>query len=208
MIKNVSIAIQARLGSSRLPAKVLLYYQGLPMIRYLVQRLCVIADDVAVLVPNDEVSIFEEVLNPERCRIFGGDEGDVLSRYQAFALVARHDWIVRLTADNPLIDGDDLAIVADLVDGAFDDIFFTSRQWDGRMLNGLGTKGRNFDCFNRALFQKGCRVSPLPQDREHVCSYFAKVASSVVTVPIQESKRVYPSVDTLADYLNLLKTGS
>ncbi len=99
--------IQARMGSHRLPGKVLQDIAGAPMIDRVVERVqrCESIDGVIVATsvdPADDILV-------QRCRDLGiavvrGSENDVLSRYTLAAEKYRCETVVRITSDCPLID--------------------------------------------------------------------------------------------------------
>lgn len=105
-MKTVCIS-QARMGSSRLPGKVLLPIHGHPMLYYHLRRLQLAAevDVVAVatthLMEDDAIELFTASLGVPCHR---GPVEDVLTRF--FECAARHapDIVVRVTADCPMID--------------------------------------------------------------------------------------------------------
>ncbi len=99
--------IQARMGSTRLPGKVLKDLGGETVLARVVNRTrrATSLDDVVVatsVLPADD-AIFLEC---ERLKVacFRGDEADVLDRYYRAAQKFEADAIVRITADCPLID--------------------------------------------------------------------------------------------------------
>src|SRR4051794_21708749 len=99
--------IQARMGSTRLPGKVLMRIGGRPLLAYLVERIsrARMLDGIIVATttnPRDN-AIIEEC---ERRGIpnFRGSESDVLGRYICAARACQADIIVRVTADNPFTD--------------------------------------------------------------------------------------------------------
>lgn len=100
--------IQARMGSSRLPGKVLKKVDGKhPMLYYLLDQIqyCKFHDNIVVatscLKEDDPI---EHYLNTQTVTCFRGSSDDVLDRYYNCAKKFNFDPIVRLTADNPLID--------------------------------------------------------------------------------------------------------
>ena len=106
MPKIVAI-IQARMGSSRLPGKVLLDISGKPMIEQVIQRTqrAETLDSVLVATTTDEA----DYPIAEFCVSLGipctrGSLHDVLDRYYQAAKLHAADIIVRITADCPLID--------------------------------------------------------------------------------------------------------
>jgi spore coat polysaccharide biosynthesis protein SpsF len=100
--------IQARMNSSRLPNKAMLSLHGYPIIEWVVRRTMnsSLVNDVVVVIPTNQI---DDILETEVVRIganvFRGDEFDVLSRYYNAALITNATHIVRICADNPLIDG-------------------------------------------------------------------------------------------------------
>lgn len=102
--------IQARMGSSRLPGKVLAQVAGRPMLWYVIRRtqLAKLVDQVVVAIPDDTVEDLEiaAVCAEWKVPCVAGPGQDVLGRYLAVARAwqPRPDLIVRITADCPLID--------------------------------------------------------------------------------------------------------
>lgn len=99
--------IQARMGSTRLPGKVLEDLSGETVLARVVSRTrqARLVDEVAVAttIESADDAIAKEC---ERIRVgwFRGDEADVLDRYSRAAEKSMADGIVRLTSDCPLID--------------------------------------------------------------------------------------------------------
>jgi len=106
MPKTVAI-IQGRMGSSRLPGKVLLEIAGKPMIQHVIERTRRARSLEAVTIatttdPSDDpVAAFAVELGIPHTR---GSLHDVLDRYYQAAKAHEADVIVRITADCPVID--------------------------------------------------------------------------------------------------------
>jgi spore coat polysaccharide biosynthesis protein SpsF len=106
MKKKVAI-VQARMGSTRLPGKILKPLAGAPMIVRQLQRLLRSReiDEVCVAVPDAESSdAIEAALVELPVRIVRGDEHDVLSRYAVAAEECCADIVLRSTSDCPFLD--------------------------------------------------------------------------------------------------------
>lgn len=106
---NTVAVIQARMGSERLPGKVMQDIAGSTMVERVVQRIrkCERVDAVVVATSVDQV---DDPL-ASHCFDLGvdvirGSESDVLSRYVLAAKASQASHIVRITADCPLIDPD------------------------------------------------------------------------------------------------------
>ncbi|MEP0813594.1 MAG: glycosyltransferase family protein [bacterium] len=103
------IVLQARLGSSRLPGKVLLPLSGRPVLWHILERLkCArTVDQVCVATtvnPADDKLV--EFCDEYGVKVIRGSEYDVLQRYIVAAFETEADIVVRATADNPLVHPD------------------------------------------------------------------------------------------------------
>jgi spore coat polysaccharide biosynthesis protein SpsF len=104
---RINAVIQARAGSTRLPAKVLADLGGRPVLGWVVRaaRAASLVDEVIVatstLAGDDVVADLAESLG---ARVVRGSEDDVLSRFVAALDAYPADAVVRLTADCPFLD--------------------------------------------------------------------------------------------------------
>ncbi len=106
-IMKTVIIVQARMGSSRLPNKVMKIINGKPMIELIVKRLkkSKQANEVVVATSNQpENKILINHLKKIKAKIFIGKENDVLDRFYRAAKKFKADIIVRITADCPIVD--------------------------------------------------------------------------------------------------------
>ena len=105
--KKVLILIQARMGSTRLPKKVLADVEGRPMLLRLYDRMRKVksADEVAIATtdnPNDD--IIAETAQKNGIPLYRGSENDIIDRLYQAAKKFGGDVVVRITADCPLAD--------------------------------------------------------------------------------------------------------
>ena len=119
MPKTVAI-IQGRMGSSRLPGKVLLDIAGKPMLQHVIertrraQRLDLITVATSSEASDDPIAAF---CAGEGIACMRGSLHDVLDRYYQAAQAQQADVVVRITADCPLIDPDLIDQTIQLVTG-------------------------------------------------------------------------------------------
>lgn len=99
--------VQARMGSTRLPGKVLKQINGKPMLYYQLERLklCEALDQIVVATTtNSEDKEVKKFCEEFSYNYYLGKEEDLLSRYFNAAECFEADTIVRLTGDCPLTD--------------------------------------------------------------------------------------------------------
>ena len=165
-MKVVAI-VQARMGSTRLPVKVLMDILGKPMLWHMLSRLRLSTkiDNIVLAIPdsrqNDQLEDLAKGLNLHH---FRGSEDDVLSRYYGAATKFEADVIVRLTSDCPLIDPK----VTDTVieEHLNSDADYTSNIMKRTFPRGLDTEVFNFETLKRAY-----REAKQDYEREHVTPY-------------------------------------
>ncbi|MEK4076516.1 glycosyltransferase family protein [Paenibacillus sp. FSL M7-0656] len=104
---NITAIIQARLGSSRLPAKVMKTLEDKSVLGHVITRVRAIP-----LVNNVVVATTNAIEDEEICKeakrykvdCYKGSINNVLKRYYEAAKLSNADVIVRITSDCPLID--------------------------------------------------------------------------------------------------------
>lgn len=103
----IAIIVQARMGSTRLPGKVLKPIAGRPMLSYQIERLRRTALVQQIVIATTELSGDEPIVRfcaDEGVQCVRGPEQDVLARYWQAAKLVGADVIVRVTSDCPLLD--------------------------------------------------------------------------------------------------------
>ena len=104
---RVAAIIQARMGSTRLPGKVLLDIQGKPLLERVIERVkkSKLIDEIIIATTiNAKDRAIIELARAQGLPYCAGSEEDVLDRYYQTAREFQADVIVRITSDNPLTD--------------------------------------------------------------------------------------------------------
>ncbi|MBI3491615.1 MAG: glycosyltransferase family protein [Acidobacteria bacterium] len=167
--------VQARMGSTRLPGKVLRPLAGRPMLLRIVQRAraCpAIANVVVATSDLDGDAPIRRLCEAERIDCFAGSEQDVLDRFYQAARSFHGDPLVRITADCPLVDPGLLArLVALYQSGAYDHVGVATGA--GALFVGQGRypDGLDAECFSMAALERAWREATSAPDREHVTPY-------------------------------------
>jgi len=114
------VVVQARMGSSRLPGKVLMDLDGKPVVDHVLGRASAIPGIAEVCLAtsidplNDELA---ESVSKSGYRVVRGSEQDVLGRFMLAVSETGADAIMRVTADCPLLDPQVCGDVLALLDG-------------------------------------------------------------------------------------------
>jgi len=164
---TVVAIIQARMGSTRLPGKVLKDLEGETVLARAVNRLrrSGLIDELLVATTDqpDDDAIVEEC---RRCSVAAcrGDQDDVLDRYFRAAQLSKAEIVVRITSDCPLIDPDITdKTIAEFLKARPD---YASNTLVRTYPRGLDTEAMSFDTLARAW-----RSARKPYEREHVTPY-------------------------------------
>lgn len=165
---RVVAIIQARMGSVRLPGKVLLELGGVPLLKQVVERVRAAKrlDEVVVattvLKEDDPIALF---CQREEIPVFRGDSEDVLNRYHEAAKAFGAEGIVRITADCPLMD-------PEVIDRVVDRYLEEEADYVTNTLRTTYPDGEDVEVFSFAALERAWRQAHLPAEREHVTPYF------------------------------------
>lgn len=173
-MKPATVAIiQAHVGSTRLPNKVLMDIHGKPMLSRVVERIkqAKLIREVVVAIPtNSSDDPLMRLCRANGWACFRGSEDDVLDRYLQAALTFRADIVVRITSDCPLIDPAlaDQAIQV-LLDG-FPRLDYVSNNIPSRTF----PLGLDVEVMQIAALEKAWHEDRTPSWREHVTLYILR----------------------------------
>jgi len=202
LTEGVLTIIQARMSSTRLPGKVLLPLGGRPVLEHVLDRarktrLCgrvVVATTTSR--SDDAVVGFCEKSGAE---YFRGSELDVLDRFYQCARLHASNIILRLTADNPLVD-------TELLDKTVQLHFEYNADYVAFEGAPVGAIGETLSW--RALEESWVEAND-QQDREHVITFVRRHPDRfrVHLVPCPDSDWMVPdlrlTLDTIEDYARL-----
>jgi len=159
--------IQARMGSTRLPGKVMKEIQGKPLISYVLERVK-LAKKIDKIILATTTSCLDDVLASHvdslGYEVYRGSEDDVLSRYYNAADNCNNkSLIVRVTGDCPLIDPDLINKVISVIQ---------SKKVDYVNLSTDFAEGLDVEVFTFSLLKKAFIKAKLNSEREHVTLFF------------------------------------
>ncbi|MCL6577606.1 glycosyltransferase family protein [Kyrpidia sp.] len=199
---TVVAIIQARMGSTRLPGKVMKPIFGRPMIHYVIERVERISgvDEAVVAIPDTlEDDLLDEYLRSrESVGVYRGPEKDVLARYYGAARAAKAEAVVRITADCPLISPEVSGrVLSRYLEGA-GDVDYVSNCLVRTYPRGLDT-----EVFAFAALERAYREAKYPADREHVTPYMWRQPSRFRLAGVCDSvdrSHIRLTLDTQEDF--------
>ena len=191
--------IQARVGSTRLPNKVMKYLENKTVLEHVVSRVkrSSLIDEVFVATTINKNNLpLIQLCSSKNIRVFCGSEDDVLDRFYQLAKLIRPSHIVRITSDCPVIDPDVIDfIIRTHVELNSD---YTSNTIIDSYPDGLDT-----EIFSYSALERSWKESNLLSEREHVTPYIKK-HPELFLIKSVESKINYASkrwtLDTELDY--------
>lgn len=165
-MKKIGI-IQARMGSSRFPGKVLANLNAKTLLQHVVERAQKIPTIDEVIVATSTLEIDNAIQDwclTYKVNCFRGDEADVLKRFYEAAKANKADIVVRITADCPLLDphlaGQILHLVA-----------HCGADYASNILPPTWPDGLDCEAFTFAALEQAYNNATRPNDREHVTPY-------------------------------------
>lgn len=167
MIMKVVCIMQARVGSTRLPGKVLKKICGKTVLEHDIDRLKRVKNIDQIVIATTTLERDNAIVE-EAKRIgvdcFRGSEEDVLSRYYYAAKENNADVVVRVTSDCPLIDFQVTEkVIQFYLENKYDYVNNTIIKSFPR---GLDTEVFSFEVLKRAFLE-----ATSTRDREHVTPY-------------------------------------
>ena len=172
---SLTAIIQARMGSSRLPGKVLRPLAGAPMLARSVERVRACPGVAAVVVATstrDGDEPIRALCATTGIACFAGSEQDVLDRFYQAAVEHHGDPLIRITADCPLVDPSLLSrLITFFRDGSYDHAGVATGAGALFLGGGRYPDGLDAECVSFAALERAWREATSTPDREHVTPY-------------------------------------
>ena len=157
--------IQARCGSRRLPNKILKDIEGKPSLLRMLDRVSrskLIEEIVVATTINDEDVEVVNVVSTNGYKVFVGSCEDVLDRYYQAAKLFKPEYVIRLTADCPLLDWRVIDEAIEFVDDDIDDLAMISETFPD---------GEDVEIVKFSALERAWKEARLSSEREHVTIY-------------------------------------
>ncbi|SDH62113.1 aminotransferase class III-fold pyridoxal phosphate-dependent enzyme [Propionivibrio dicarboxylicus] len=165
-MKTVAI-VQARVGSTRLPNKVMKPICGKPMIELLLSRLAQAKEIDEIVVATSEDPRNQPMIALVRAlgfRCVVGSENDVLDRFITAGRESGADTVIRITGDCPLVD-------PGLVDRCIREFAAQNVEYLSNSAPPTFPDGLDTEVFSFAALEQAAIETQAPFDREHVTPY-------------------------------------
>ncbi len=196
--KNISVIVQARYNSTRLPGKILKKINNVTLLEILIKRILKSKKINSLIIACTKNKHDDEILKickKYSVKIFRGSDKDVRSRYLEASKKYKVHNIIRITSDCPLIDHR-------LMDALIDKFFLGNYQYLSNTIKPTYPDGMDIEIFKSELINplKSSKISNL--DKEHVTpSFHNKKKYKIYNF---ESKKDYSklrlTVDTKEDF--------
>lgn len=165
-VKTVLVT-QARMGSTRLPGKVLLEVNEVPLLKTHLDRLKETRNVDKIIVATTENSdddLIEKLSSEWGYEVFRGSEKDVLDRFYQAVKNLKPEWVVRVTSDCPLID-------ALLVENVIEVTQANLKDYGSNILDETFPDGQDVEVFKFTALEMAWRDAKKDSEREHVTPY-------------------------------------
>jgi len=163
--EHFTVAIlQARMSSSRLPGKVMMPVNGVPMIHRQIERIrqaTTISELIVATSTDPSDDILVEYLRTNGVRVFRGALDDVLSRFLEIEIEVQPTTIIRLTGDCPLV-------MPELIDKMVIRFYESNVDYLSNTLEPTYPDGLDIEIIKASAMRKLSRIELSEAEREHV----------------------------------------
>ncbi len=200
----IGCIIQARIGSTRLPGKVMQKIDNdNTVLDYVINQVKFSKKIEKIIVATTDLTeddVICEYLALQKIEFFRGSSEDVLDRYYQCAKKFAIDNIVRITADNPLID-------PNIVDLIIDEYKNNKCDFATNTLHRTFPYGTEVEVFSFKSLEKAWENAKKPSEREHVTSFIRDPQNGFILINTEykeDFSHVRYTVDRIED-LKLVK---
>lgn len=162
--------IAARMGSERMPGKVLSNLAGIPSLVHIfnILRRCRLVDDFAVLTTGlKEDDIIEQVCSEYNVKVFRSSVHDVLERFRVASMFLKPQRIVRVTGDDPLMD-------PSIIDKVIEEHCKGNYDYTSNMIERTYPRGMDTEVIEYEALEKTWEATADKDDREHVTLFIRR----------------------------------
>ena len=161
------IVVQARVGSSRLPSKVLLTLAGKTLLERMIERVSAIKKDCDLVVATT-TSVEDErirgLCKQIGIRCFSGSTTDLLDRHYQAGRELQADVIVKIPSDCPLID-------PAVIDRVFEFYFHGQYDYVSNLHPATYPDGNDVEIMSFGVLEEARREATLPLELEHTTPF-------------------------------------
>ena len=200
----IGCIIQARMGSTRLHGKTLLKIDNKnTVLDSVINQISFskLIDKIVIATTNlKSDNVIEDFVKNLNLEIFRGSSDNVLDRYFQCAELFSFDTIVRITADNPLID-------PNIVDSIINEYNNTKCDYMTNIIDRTFPYGNEVEVFSIASLKKAWKNAKKPSELEHVTPFIREPKNKFITKNVKNVKNLSHlryTVDRIED-LKLVK---
>lgn len=198
---NIVAIIQARNNSTRLPGKVIKKICGKTILEHILNRVDkseYINEIVVATTDDSKDDIIEKITLNNNKKIFRGDENNVLKRYYKAAKKNNADIVIRLTADNPLVD-------SKIIDKGIEEYLkeTKNKQVDYLRISKGYPLGLGVEVFSFYALEKAYKNAKKSYEKEHVTPYIYDANNSFKVIEYCSNEKYNEfrlTVDTYEDF--------
>ena len=161
--------IQARMGASRLPNKMLLHLHGYPVVEWIYRRVreARSIDQIVFAIPvTAQDDVLAWYLDSLGANVYRGSESDLVDRFYQTAQKYQISNLIRICADNPLICASEIDRLVEFYNNNPCDYAYNHIPKDNNYPDGLGAEICSVD-----LLSEIHRKAKRPEHREHLFNY-------------------------------------
>jgi len=196
--RKVSVIIQARTRSTRLPNKVLLDLSGRTLLEFQIERIKrsrLVSEIIIATTNKDYDDPIEKIGNKLSIKVIRGDEFDVLSRFHLASQEAIEEILVRITGDCPFVDP---TLLDEMINSyMIENIDYLSNGSPPTYPDGL-----DIEIFSKKILEEAYSSSVKPFEREHVTPWIKRNDNYLISNQINSEDYSYMrwTIDEPEDY--------